>query len=59
MASSYDASAGVRPVRPRAYPVGMAFATERPVAAHPESRAVEDAVRTGPRFEVVSPFEPA
>ena len=29
------------------------------MAAHPESRAVEDAVRTGPRFEVVSPFEPA
>src|ERR1700726_3107201 len=37
----------------------MAFATERPVVAHSEYRAVEDAVRAGGRFEVVSPHEPA
>jgi excinuclease ABC subunit B len=37
----------------------MAFAAERPVVAHSEYRAVEDAVRTGARFEVVSPYQPA
>ena len=42
----------------------MAFATERPATgpiptAQSEYRAVEDVVRTGPRFEVVSPYQPA
>jgi len=37
----------------------MAFATEKPVIAHSEYRAVEDAVRTGARFEVVSEHQPA
>ena len=37
----------------------MAFASEHPVVAHSESRAVEDAVRTGPKFEVVSEYQPA
>src|SRR6202165_5787098 len=37
----------------------MAFATEHPVLAHSEYRAVEDAVRAGGRFEVVSQFAPA
>ena len=37
----------------------MAFASEHPVVAHSEDRAVEDAVRTGPKFEVVSEYEPA
>ncbi|MBO0865464.1 MAG: excinuclease ABC subunit B, partial [Mycobacterium sp.] len=37
----------------------MAFATEHPVVAHSEYRAVEDAVRAGGRFEVVSPHDPA
>ena len=37
----------------------MAFATEKPVLAHSEYRAVEDVVRTGPRFEVVSEHQPA
>ncbi|WP_299562791.1 excinuclease ABC subunit UvrB [uncultured Mycolicibacterium sp.] len=37
----------------------MAFATEHPVVAHSEYRAVEDVVRTGGRFEVVSPYQPA
>ena len=37
----------------------MAFAAERPVLAHSEYRAVEDVVRTGARFEVVSPHQPA
>ena len=37
----------------------MAFATEHPVVAHSEYRAVEDLVRTGPQFEVVSPHQPA
>ena len=47
----------------------MAFATERTATerpaiepiptAHSEYRAVEDVVRTGPRFEVVSPYQPA
>ncbi len=37
----------------------MAFAAERPVVAHSEYRAVEDAVRTGAPFEVVSPYQPA
>ena len=31
----------------------MAFATEHPVLAHSEYRAVEDVVRVGGRFEVV------
>jgi excinuclease ABC subunit B len=39
--------------------VAMAFATEHPVLAHSEYRAVEDIVRTGGRFEVVSPYAPA
>ncbi|HNF06835.1 MAG TPA: excinuclease ABC subunit B, partial [Mycobacterium sp.] len=37
----------------------MAFATEHPVVAHSEYRAVEDVVRSGARFEVVSPHQPA
>ena len=37
----------------------MAFATEKPVVAHSEYRAVEDVLRSGVRFEVVSEFEPA
>ena len=46
----------------------MAFATERPpeevgpggaVLAHSEYRAVDDVVRSGARFEVVSEYEPA
>jgi excinuclease ABC subunit B len=37
----------------------MAFATEKPVIAHSEYRAVEDVVRTGSRFEVVSEHRPA
>ena len=37
----------------------MAFAAERPVLAHSEFRAVEDVVRSGARFEVVSPHQPA
>jgi excinuclease ABC subunit B len=42
----------------------MAFATERAptnkdVIAHSEYRAVEDVVRAGARFEVVSPHQPA
>ena len=36
----------------------MAFATEHPVLAHSEYRAVEDAVRAGGRFEVIE-HEPA
>ena len=37
----------------------MAFAAERPVIAQSEYRAVEDVVRTGAQFEVVSPYQPA
>ncbi len=37
----------------------MAFATEKPVIAHSEYRAVEDVVRSGARFEVVSEHQPA
>jgi len=37
----------------------MAFATEHPVVAHSEYRAVEDVVRVGGRFQVVSPHAPA
>ncbi|MEI6252760.1 MAG: excinuclease ABC subunit UvrB [Mycobacteriaceae bacterium] len=37
----------------------MAFATEKPVIAHSEYRAVEDVVRTGARFEVISEHQPA
>src|SRR6202051_4581233 len=37
----------------------MAFATEHPVVAHSEYRPVEDMVRAGGRFEVVSPHDPA
>ena len=37
----------------------MAFATEHPVLAHSEYRAVDDIVRAGGRFEVVSPHQPA
>src|SRR5947209_19870609 len=37
----------------------MAFATEHPVLAHSEYRPVEDMVRAGGRFEVVSPYAPA
>jgi excinuclease ABC subunit B len=37
----------------------MSFAAERPVVAHSEYRAVEDVVRTGARFEVVSEHRPA
>src|SRR5690349_12127673 len=39
--------------------VNMAFATEYPVVAHSEYRAVDDIVRTGGRFEVVSEYDPA
>ena len=37
----------------------MAFATEHPVLAHSEHRPVDDIVRSGGRFQVVSEFEPA
>jgi excinuclease ABC subunit B len=37
----------------------MAFATEHPVLAHSEYRPVDAMVRTGNRFEVVSPYAPA
>src|SRR5829696_1063864 len=37
----------------------MAFATEHPVLAHSAYRAVDDIVRVGGRFEVVSPHAPA
>ena len=37
----------------------MAFATEHPVLAHSEYRAVDDIVRVGGRFEVVSEYKPA
>jgi excinuclease ABC subunit B len=37
----------------------MAFATEHPVLAHSEYRAVDDIVRVGGRFEVVSEHQPA
>src|SRR5437764_5729265 len=37
----------------------MAFATEHPVVAHSEYRAVDEVVRVGGRFEVVSPHAPA
>ncbi|OBF88127.1 excinuclease ABC subunit B [Mycobacterium sp. 852002-51152_SCH6134967] len=37
----------------------MAFATEHPVLAHSEYRPVDAIVRTGNRFEVVSPYSPA
>jgi excinuclease ABC subunit B len=37
----------------------MAFATEHPVLAHSEYRPVDEVVRSGARFEVVSEFEPA
>ncbi|BBX02183.1 excinuclease ABC subunit B [Mycolicibacterium moriokaense] len=37
----------------------MAFATEHPVLAHSEYRPVDSIVRSGGRFEVVSPYEPA
>lgn len=39
--------------------VNMAFATEHPVLAYSEYRAVDEVVRTGGRFEVVSEYEPA
>ena len=39
--------------------VNMAFATEHPVLAHSEYRAVDDIVRAGGRFEVVSEYAPA
>jgi excinuclease ABC subunit B len=39
--------------------VNMAFATEHPVLAHSEHRPVDQIVRSGGRFEVVSEFEPA
>ena len=34
--------------------VNMAFATEYPVLAHSEHRPVDELVRSGARFEVVS-----
>ena len=37
----------------------MAFATEHPVVAHSEYRAVDEVVRAGGHFEVVSPHAPA
>ncbi len=36
--------------------VNMAFATEHPVLAHSEYRAVDDIVRAGGKFEVVSEY---
>jgi excinuclease ABC subunit B len=39
--------------------VNMAFATEHPIVAHSEYRPVEDMVRAGGHFEVVSPHQPA
>ena len=39
--------------------VNMAFATEYPVLAHSEYRAIDDMVRAGGAFEVVSQYEPA
>ena len=42
----------------RFYPGGMAFATEHPVIAHSEYRAVDEVVRAGGSFEVVSPHDP-
>ncbi len=39
--------------------VSMAFATEHPVLAHSEYRPVDEVVRAGGRFEVVSEYEPA
>ena len=39
--------------------VNMAFATEHPVLAHSEYRAVDEIVRAGGRFEVVSQHAPA
>ncbi len=39
--------------------VSMAFATEHPVLAYSEYRAVDEIVRTGGRFEVVSEYAPA
>ena len=39
--------------------VNMAFATEHPVLAHSEYRAVDEIVRAGGRFEVVSQYAPA
>src|SRR6478752_685919 len=39
--------------------VSMAFATEHPVLAHSEYRAVDEIVRAGGRFEVVSQYAPA
>src|SRR5215475_13887888 len=39
--------------------VNMAFATEHPVLAHSEYRAVDEIVRAGGDFEVVSPHAPA
>jgi excinuclease ABC subunit B len=39
--------------------VNMAFATEHPVLAHSEYRPVDAMVRSGNRFEVVSPYSPA
>ena len=37
----------------------MAFATEHPVLAHSEYRPVDQVVRAGGRFEVVSEYQPA
>ena len=39
--------------------MNMAFATEHPVLAHSEYRAVDEIVRAGGRFEVVSQHAPA
>ncbi|KMO73706.1 UvrABC system protein B [Mycolicibacterium obuense] len=39
--------------------VNMAFATEHPVLAHSEYRPVDQVVRAGGRFEVVSEYQPA
>src|SRR3954462_10851931 len=39
--------------------VNMAFATEHPVLAHSEYRAVDELVRVGGRFDVVRPHAPA
>jgi len=39
--------------------LNMAFATEHPVLAHSEYRAVDEIVRAGGRFEVVSQYAPS
>src|SRR5215212_6410684 len=56
---SLAAPMGMNMSEPTLTLVNMAFATEHPVLAHSEYRAVDDMVRVGGRFEVVSPHAPA